>query len=90
MLGGTPSEAGAAIGDVVTRRIVNHLSGPLYPNSYRYLPCPPGIQDYDKEEHLTKQVNFEDRTGGMPRLRAEIPQHGDGRTGNREYVNKAG
>jgi hypothetical protein len=30
--------------------------------------CPPGTQDYDKEEQLAKQVNFKDRNGGMPRL----------------------
>jgi hypothetical protein len=49
---------------------------PVRPAISQFVPvsvCPPGTQDYDKEEQLTKQVNFKDRNGGMPRLRVEIP-----------------
>jgi len=49
LLGGTLSEAGAAIGEVATRRIMNHLSAPLYPNSCG-ICLPPAIPGYDKEE----------------------------------------
>jgi len=55
LLGGTLSEAGAAIGDVITRRIINHLSGPLYPNSYRYLPA--------RTEHRIMTRRAPDETG---------------------------
>src|SRR5665647_2993295 len=53
LLGGTLSEAGAAIGDVAPRRIINHLSGPSYPNSYRYLPARPEHRIMTKKSTLS-------------------------------------